>query len=89
MNHYEFEIEIVKGNAGKLRKEGDKIVRPDDYEKQGLKDDELYDDYETYYNGSLIAAGVAAAMWLYGITDAYVFAKDEIKRISTDRSADD
>ena len=36
MNHYEFEIEIVKGNAGKLRKEGDKIIRPDDYEKQGI-----------------------------------------------------
>ncbi len=53
----------------------------DDYKDKGLTDDELYDDYETYYNGALIAGGIAVLVWLYGITDAYVFAKDEIKRI--------
>ena len=52
----------------------------DEYKEDGLKDGSAYDDYETYHQGSLIAGGVAVVVWIYSITEAYVYARDEIQR---------
>ncbi|MFH1378836.1 MAG: DUF5683 domain-containing protein [bacterium] len=58
----------------------------DEYTDKGLKDDELYDDYESYMQGSLIAGGLSVGIWLYSIAEAYVFARDEIKRRNRESS---
>lgn len=47
----------------------------DDYEKRGVIDDPLYDDYVTQNNQATVAAYLAAATYLYGVIDAYVNGK--------------
>jgi len=36
VNRYEIEIEIYEGNGGQLRKEGNRIVYPECFEKEGI-----------------------------------------------------
>ncbi len=52
----------------------------DEYRDKGIKDDDLFEDYETYHQASVVAGGVAASIWVYSIFEAYFFARDEIRR---------
>jgi hypothetical protein len=45
-----------------------------DYEKIGVKNDALYDDYEKQQGQAMSAGLFTAAVWIYGMIDAYVVA---------------
>lgn len=36
MNHYKIEIEIFEGEGGQLRKDGEKVIYPENLEKEGI-----------------------------------------------------
>jgi hypothetical protein len=46
----------------------------DDYQKFGLINGSLYNDYETQQNQAMIVSFVAAGFWAYSIFDAYLVA---------------
>jgi hypothetical protein len=43
----------------------------EDYMELGLKDNSLFDDYESDYNTSRILTFTAIAAWVYAVADAY------------------
>lgn len=47
----------------------------DDYEKTGVKDSSLYDDYLTQSGQAATASYIMGGMWLYAVVDAYIFGK--------------
>ena len=46
----------------------------DDYEKKGIPDDPLYDNYKSKVITTNFLIGVSAAAWLYAVLDAYFVA---------------
>lgn len=51
-----------------------------DYEKVGVVNDSLYDDYNTQQGQAMSAGLFTAAVWVYGMIDAYVVAERQAKR---------
>ncbi|MBN1823954.1 MAG: hypothetical protein JW803_06530 [Endomicrobiales bacterium] len=51
----------------------------DDYEKLGLKDSALYDDYEKNADNAMYASLLCAGTWIYAAVDAYI-SRDKINR---------
>jgi hypothetical protein len=51
-----------------------------DYEKIGVTDDKLYSDYETQQGQAMTAGIFTAAVWIYGVIDAYVVADNFNKK---------
>jgi hypothetical protein len=45
-----------------------------DYLNKGLKNDQLYSDYEMRQQQAMIVSYVAIGVWAYGVADAYIFA---------------
>jgi hypothetical protein len=43
----------------------------DDYTDKGIISGPLYDDYQKTYDTAMLAVGIAAATWIYGMVDAY------------------
>ncbi len=47
----------------------------EDYERRGIKNDALYNDYESQSDQASLYTGIAAGFWAYGIIDAYFSGK--------------
>jgi len=54
-----------------------------DYEKQGIVNSSLFDDYQNNRNTSVVLTYVAIGTWLYAVIDAYFTCKSHVSNPKT------